>query len=164
MSFSINNNFLSSIASSALKSLAPALSSQIQGLLKQVAGPVDSFSAAANLNAPSGSGATRLSAPSPDLATRSGAGATGPGYTNTFAAAPNLNARSGGAGENPVAGIGDPQTNQGLGDAWNQLDAQQKASIQIQKAISRQTEAAALISNIMKAKHDAQMQILGNLK
>jgi hypothetical protein len=161
MSLSIGNNFLSQIASSALKSLAPALSSQIQGILKQVAGPVDSFSAAANLNAPSGSGAARLPPPPADLSARSGSGTTGPGFTNTFS--PDLNARSGGAG-NPVEGIGDPQTNQGLGDAWNQLDAQQKASINIQKAISRQTEAAALISNIMKAKHDAQMQILGNLK
>ncbi|HLL55790.1 MAG TPA: hypothetical protein VK447_19670 [Myxococcaceae bacterium] len=89
-----------------------------------------------------------------------GAGGAGGAQTG----APTGAGAGGTADGNPVDGIGDPNTNKDLGEAWKQLDTQQKASINIQKAISRQTEAAALIGNIMKAKHDAQMQTLGSLK
>jgi hypothetical protein len=69
-----------------------------------------------------------------------------------------------GAGPGEVGGVGDVPSNPALKPYWNQLDSQQKASIRVQQAISKQTEAASLISNLMKAKDQADNQIIGNYK
>jgi hypothetical protein len=47
---------------------------------------------------------------------------------------------------------------------WGKLDADQKTSIGIQQAISKQGEAAALLTNIFKAKDQADNQIQANFK
>ncbi|HLL52251.1 MAG TPA: hypothetical protein VK447_01810 [Myxococcaceae bacterium] len=69
-----------------------------------------------------------------------------------------------GAAPGVVAGNGEIPGNPALTPFWNQLDPQQKASIRIQQAISKQSEAAGLITNLMKAKSQAKETIRGNYK
>ena len=63
-----------------------------------------------------------------------------------------------------VGGVGDVSKNPALSPFWSKLDADQKTSISIQQAMSKQAEAAGLLTNLMKAKDQVDNQIQGNFK
>ncbi len=63
-----------------------------------------------------------------------------------------------------VGGVGDVSKNPALAPFWSKLDADQKTSIGIQQAMSKQSEAASLLTNLRKAKSQANESIRSNFK
>jgi hypothetical protein len=74
--------------------------------------------------------------------------------------------RASGKGSIPgeVGGVKDVPKNPALAPFWSRLDADQKNSINIQQAMSKQSEAASFISNFMKSQDQANDTIRGNFK
>ena len=75
-----------------------------------------------------------------------------------------LSRASGKGASGEVGGVGDVQKNPALAPFWSRLDADQKNSIGIQQAMSKQSEAAGVLTNLLKAKDQADSQIAGNFK
>lgn len=178
MSVGLNLNTFSqinSLVSSLVKQLAPA---QLQQAAQVFGSITDGFSqgtasgggaAAGNLAAPTGDVAARISGSGANgparpagvsaalwdsaLASASGAGATG-----------GTGAVSGGAGGAPVTGGGSNLADAAKAQNWQYLDDRQKANLALQEAAQKQSEAAALITTLMKMLHDTLTQIIQNMK